>query len=237
MRRAAARPGDAVPADVGAWRTLARCARRRWQVVGRPAGGDVAVGDLLVDRLHPGVAQVGAHARPRGQPAAPGDVGLDEVPRAVADGSDRLARLDEVPDDRWRSGRTSGPAAWPGGPPGEQQPARWPVVRRDGDQVGRRRLVERRHCDGATAQHRLQALMFGCRTPVSWIALRRPVRLWMRRSSTGGPAPTGRRGRGCCRARPPLPMRLRRRCHAGPCRTRGETSPRSRRSRGGTAPR
>lgn len=48
---------------------------------------------------------------------------------------------------------------------------------------------------------------------------------------------TGRRGRGCCRAPPPPPTRRRRRCLAGPYRTRGGTSPRSRRSRGATAPR
>src|SRR3569833_1183441 len=37
----------------------------RRQVVRRPAGGDVAVGDhLLVDHLGPRVAEIGAHARP-----------------------------------------------------------------------------------------------------------------------------------------------------------------------------
>src|SRR3954469_239494 len=69
------------------------------QVVGRPARRDVAVGDdLLVDHLRPRVAQVRANARERGQPAAAGYVGLDEVPRSVTDRGDRFTRLDEVPD-------------------------------------------------------------------------------------------------------------------------------------------
>ena len=75
------------------------------QVVGRPARRDVAVGDdLLVDHLRPGVAEVCADARPRRHPPAARDVGLDEAPRAMADAGDRLARLDEVPDERHRAG-------------------------------------------------------------------------------------------------------------------------------------
>ena len=102
-RGAHARPP--APAGCGAGELLHDALAEGRQVVGRPARRDVAVGDdLLVDHLRPGVAQVGAHARPRGQPAAARDVGLDEVPRAVADRGDRLARLHEVPDERTAAG-------------------------------------------------------------------------------------------------------------------------------------
>ncbi|SDP10689.1 amino acid exporter, AAE family [Pedococcus dokdonensis] len=76
-----------------------RAVERR-EVVGVAAGDEVAVlDDLLVDPLGPGVAQVGLQARPARDGAALQHVGLDQRPRGVADGRDRLAAGHEVADE------------------------------------------------------------------------------------------------------------------------------------------
>ena len=132
----------------GAGELLHDALAERRQVVGRPARRDVAVGDdLLVDHLRPGVAQVGADARPRGQPAAARDVGLDEVPRAVADRGDRLARLDEVPDEL--PPRRVPSAACPGSPSrpaGAAPRSRRPTPRRPAGRPRRCRRPRGRGC-------------------------------------------------------------------------------------------
>src|SRR5215208_3552270 len=69
----------------------------RRQVVGVTAGDETLVDDDLL--VHPGaarVADVGLKSRPRGYGPAPDHVCLDDGPRAVADHTDRLARLEEA---------------------------------------------------------------------------------------------------------------------------------------------
>jgi hypothetical protein len=76
-----------------------RRAERR-QVVRAAARHETVVDDdLLVEHDGARVAQVGAHARPRRDLAARHHTGFDERPRPVADRRDRLAALEELPDE------------------------------------------------------------------------------------------------------------------------------------------
>src|SRR5215213_8024251 len=69
-------------------------------IVGLAAGDQVAVDHGgLVDPLTAGIANVGLQAWPGGEPLAPHNASLDQRPRRVADGRDRLAGGDEVPDE------------------------------------------------------------------------------------------------------------------------------------------
>jgi hypothetical protein len=72
----------------------------RGQVVGLAAGDQARVhDDVLVNPGGAGVAQVGLQARPRRQRPAAYHVGLDQRPRRVADGCDRLAGGEEAADE------------------------------------------------------------------------------------------------------------------------------------------
>src|SRR4051794_5987344 len=72
----------------------------RRKVVRVAARNQALIGDdLLVEHLGAGVAQVGAHARVGGELAALYDAGIDERPRTVAERPDRLALLEEGPDE------------------------------------------------------------------------------------------------------------------------------------------
>src|SRR5688572_10689547 len=68
-----------------------------WQVVGLSAGDELLVRDhWLVDPLATGVRDVGAKARPRGEGTPAHLVHLDEQPRTVTDGRDRLVGIHEA---------------------------------------------------------------------------------------------------------------------------------------------
>ena len=63
------------------------------EIVGLAAGDQAVVHmNLLIDPLGPSIAQVGLQARPRGQGATANNIGLDQRPGPVANGTDRLAR-------------------------------------------------------------------------------------------------------------------------------------------------
>src|SRR4051794_35985693 len=70
------------------------------EVVRLARGGEAAVHvDLLVDPRSTGILEVGLEGRPRRERQALGDACVDQRPRAMADGANRLARLEERADE------------------------------------------------------------------------------------------------------------------------------------------
>src|SRR5262245_33918847 len=95
LRIAASRPTRSVRYEVAAVVFAACCACRD---VVRLAARDETLVDVhfLVDPVGAGVAQIGLQRRGRGQRAVAHDTGLDQRPRRMADGADRLRLLEEV---------------------------------------------------------------------------------------------------------------------------------------------
>src|SRR5581483_598620 len=94
---------DWAPALAGLGELLDDGPAERGEVVGPAAGDEVAVDDdFLVNDGAPGVADVGTNTRVAGQGATADDTGFDERPRCMTDRGNRLARIDEVPNEGHR---------------------------------------------------------------------------------------------------------------------------------------